>query len=248
MMPEEKLRDQTCATKKEECTVPFMARVLVIEDDALVRSAIISDLARREHAVRTAGTALDGLRELSHHPPEVIVLDLGLPDLDGRQALRMMRAITAVPVIVATACDDEPEIVRLLNAGADDYLVKPFSCEHLAARIAAVLRRGGVPGGVPALCVGGLRVDLAAREATLDGQSLQLSRREFDLLGYLAARPDRVVPRRELLSEVWHQSYGDDQTIDVHVSWLRRKLGESAAAPRYLHTVRGVGVKLAAPR
>jgi DNA-binding response OmpR family regulator len=225
-----------------------MARVLVIEDDALVRSAIINDLADREHAVRTAGTALDGLRELSHHPPEVIVLDLGLPDLDGRQALRMMRAVTAVPVIVATACDDEPEIVRLLNAGADDYLVKPFSCEHLAARIAAVLRRGAVPGGVPALSVGGLRVDLAAREATLDGQPLQLSRREFDLLGYLAARPDRVVPRQELLSEVWHQSYGDDQTIDVHVSWLRRKLGESAAAPRYVHTVRGVGVKLAAPR
>jgi DNA-binding response OmpR family regulator len=98
------------------------------------------------------------------------------------------------------------------------------------------------------LTVGGLRVDLAAREASLDGTPLHLSRREFDLLGYLAARPDQVVPRRELLSDVWHQSYGDDQTIDVHVSWLRRKLGESAAAPRYLHTVRGVGVKLASPR
>jgi DNA-binding response OmpR family regulator len=226
-----------------------MARVLVIEDDPLVRSAVIGDLAHREHAVRSAGTALDGLRELSHHPPEVIVLDLGLPDLDGRQALRMMRAVSDVPVIVATACDDEPEIVRLLNAGADDYLVKPFSCDHLAARIAAVLRRNTAPGGAPpVLTVGGLRVDLTAREATLDGRPLQLSRREFDLLGYLAARPDQVVPRRELLSDVWHQSYGDDQTIDVHVSWLRRKLGESAAAPRYLHTVRGVGVKLARPR
>jgi DNA-binding response OmpR family regulator len=225
-----------------------MARVLVIEDDALVRSAIITDLASREHAVRTAGTALDGLRELSHHPPEVVVLDLGLPDLDGRQVLRMMRAVSAVPVIIATACDDEADIVRLLNAGADDYVVKPFSGDHLAARIAAVLRRGGAAGGPPVLSVGGLRVDLAAREASLDGRPLQLSRREFDLLGYLAARADRVVPRRELLSDVWHQSYGDDQTIDVHVSWLRRKLGESAAAPRYLHTVRGVGVKLAAPR
>jgi DNA-binding response OmpR family regulator len=225
-----------------------MARVLVIEDDPMVRSAVIGDLAHRDHAVRSAGTALDGLRELSHHPPEVIVLDLGLPDLDGRQALRMMRAVSAVPVIVATACDDEAEIVRLLNAGADDYLVKPFSCEHLAARIAAVLRRNGVSGGATALNVGGLRVDLAAREASLDGKPLQLSRREFDLLGYLAARPDQVVSRRELLADVWHQSYGDDQTIDVHVSWLRRKLGESAAAPRYLHTVRGVGVKLASPR
>jgi DNA-binding response OmpR family regulator len=225
-----------------------MARVLVIEDDPLVRSAVIGDLANREHAVRSAGTALDGLRELSHHPPEVIVLDLGLPDLDGRQALRMMRAISPVPLIVATACDDESEIIRLLNAGADDYLVKPFSCGHLAARIAAVLRRNGATGGPSVLCVGGLRVDMAAREASLDGRPLQLSRREFDLLGYLAARPDQVVPRRELLSDVWHQSYGDDQTIDVHVSWLRRKLGESAAVPRYLHTVRGVGVKLARPR
>jgi DNA-binding response OmpR family regulator len=225
-----------------------MARVLVIEDDPLVRSAVIGDLANREHAVRSAGTALDGLRELSHHPPEVIVLDLGLPDLDGRQALRMMRAISPVPLIVATACDDESEIIRLLNAGADDYLVKPFSCEHLAARIAAVLRRNGASGGPPVFRVGGLRVDMAAREASLDGRPLQLSRREFDLLGYLAARPDQVVPRRELLSDVWHQSYGDDQTIDVHVSWLRRKLGESAVAPRYLHTVRGVGVKLARPR
>jgi DNA-binding response OmpR family regulator len=225
-----------------------MARVLVIEDDPMVRSAVLGDLAHRDHAVRSAGTALDGLRELSHHPPEVIVLDLGLPDLDGRQALRMMRAVSAVPVIVATACDDEAEIVRLLNAGADDYLVKPFSCEHLAARIAAVLRRNGVSGGTTVLNIGGLRVDLAAREASLDGKPLQLSRREFDLLGYLAARPDQVVSRRDLLADVWHQSYGDDQTIDVHVSWLRRKLGESAAAPRYLHTVRGVGVKLASPR
>jgi DNA-binding response OmpR family regulator len=226
-----------------------MARVLVIEDDPLVRSAVIGDLANRDHAVRSAGTALDGLRELSHHPPEVIVLDLGLPDLDGRQALRMMRAVSAVPVIVATACDDESDIISLLNAGADDYLVKPFSCEHLAARISAVLRRNGAAGGGrQVLTVGGLRVDLTAREASLDGTPLQLSRREFDLLGYLAARPDQVVPRRELLSDVWHQSYGDDQTIDVHVSWLRRKLGESAAAPRYLHTVRGVGVKLARPR
>ena len=228
-----------------------MARVLIIEDDPFVRSAIAADLTERAHAVRTVGTALDGIREVSQHSPEVIVLDLGLPDLDGQQALKMMRAVTTTPVIIATARHEEAEIIRLLNAGADDYLVKPFSCEHLAARIAAVLRRNGaVDGGDghQVLTVGGLRVDLAAREASLDGRPLQLSRREFDLLGYLAARPDQVVARRELLSDVWHQSYGDDQTIDVHVSWLRRKLGESAAAPRYLHTVRGVGVKLASPR
>jgi DNA-binding response OmpR family regulator len=228
-------------------TVP-MAQVLVVEDDPLVRSAVIADLRERAHAVRAAGSALDGLRELSHSPPEIIVLDLGLPDLDGRQVLKMMRAVSQVPIIIATACDDEAEIIRLLNAGADDYLVKPFSCEHLAARITAVLRRHVVPGDPPVLGVGGLRIDVARREVSLDGRLLQLSRREFDLIAFLASRPGEVVPRRELLAEVWHQSYGDDQTIDVHVSWLRRKLGETAAEPRYLHTVRGVGVRLDHPR
>jgi DNA-binding response OmpR family regulator len=230
-------------------TVRVMARVLIVEDDPYVRSAMSAELTRRSYVVRTAGTALDGIREVSHHLPEVVVLDLGLPDLDGSQALKMMRAIAAVPVIVATARDEEAEIIRLLNDGADDYVVKPFSGEHLAARIAALLRRAGHESAPPpVIAVAGLHVDLARREAVLDGQRLELSRREFDLLAYLAARPGAVVPRGELLAEVWHQAYGDDQTIDVHVSWLRRKLGETAARPRYLHTVRGVGVMLDVPR
>jgi len=230
-------------------TVPIMARVLIVEDDPYVRSAMVAELTQRSHAVRTAGTALDGIREVSHHPPEVVVLDLGLPDLDGGQALKMMRAITTTPVIVATARDEEAEIIRLLNDGADDYVVKPFSGEHLAARIAALLRRAGSGSAPsPVIAVAGLRIDPARREALLDGRRLELSRREFDLLAYLAARPGTVVTRRELLTEVWHQAYGDDQTIDVHVSWLRRKLGETAARPGYLHTVRGVGVMLDAPR
>jgi DNA-binding response OmpR family regulator len=230
-------------------TVRIMARVLIVEDDPYVRSAMVAELTRRSHAVRTARTALDGIREVSHHPPEVVVLDLGLPDLDGGQALKMMRAITATPVIVATARDEEAEIIRLLNDGADDYVVKPFSGEHLAARIAALLRRAGQENAPsPVIAVAGLSVDPARREAVLDGRRLELSRREFDLLAYLAARPGTVVTRKELLTEVWHQAYGDDQTIDVHVSWLRRKLGETAARPCYLHTVRGVGVMIDARR
>ena len=225
-----------------------MARVLIIEDDPFVRSAIAADLTQRAHAVRTVGTALDGLREVSQHSPEVIVLDLGLPDLDGQQALKMMRAVTTTPVIVATARHEEAEIIRLLNAGADDYLVKPFSCEHLAARISAQLRRAGPGSAAPVIIAGGLRIDLARREAMLEGTPVELSRREFDLLAYLASRPGVVVSRQELLTEVWHQSYGDDQTIDVHVSWLRRKLGETAARPRYLRTVRGIGVMLDPPQ
>jgi len=228
-------------------TVLNMARVLIVEDDPFVRSAMAGDLGRSGHAVRTVGTALDGIREVTRHQPEVIVLDLGLPDLDGGQALTMIRTITATPVLVATARDEESEIIRLLNAGADDYVVKPFSGELLAARVAALLRRTGQQAAVHVLSVAGLSVDLARREACLDGTRLDLSRREFDLLAYLAARPGEVVTRRELRTEVWRQSYGDDQTIDVHVSWLRRKLGETAALPRYLHTVRGVGVKLDPP-
>ncbi|MEV6774651.1 response regulator transcription factor [Streptomyces syringium] len=230
-----------------------MARLLVVEDDPFVRSALIRQLTEASHTVRSVGTALEALREVAQVGFDLVILDLGLPDLDGAQVLKMLRGITDVPVIVATARDDEAEIIRLLTDGADDYLVKPFSVAHLTARMAAVLRRAGrggatveaVPSG--ALRVGGLSVDPLRRLAELDGVVLDLTRREFDLLAYLAGRPGVVVPRKELLAEVWQQSYGDDQTIDVHLSWLRRKLGETAARPRYLHTVRGVGVKLEPP-
>lgn len=228
-----------------------MASVLVVEDDQFVRSALIRQLTDASHLVRSVGTALEALREVAHFRFDVVILDLGLPDLDGSEALKMLRGITDVPVIIATARDDETEIVRLLNAGADDYLTKPFSAEHLSARMAAVLRRARSGAAEPSpssvIRVGGLTVDPLRRQAELDGVRLDLTRREFDLLAFLAGRPGVVVPRRELLAEVWQQSYGDDQTIDVHLSWLRRKLGETAARPRYLHTLRGVGVKLEPP-
>jgi DNA-binding response OmpR family regulator len=228
-----------------------MASVLVVEDDQFVRSALIRHLTEAAHTVRSVGTALEALREVAQIPFDVVVLDLGLPDLDGAEALKMLRGITDVPVIVATARDDESEIVRLLNAGADDYLTKPFSVEHLSARMAAVLRRARGTGDAPpsmVIRVGGLAIDPLRRQAELDGVRLDLTRREFDLLAHLAGRPGVVVSRKQLLAEVWQQSYGDDQTIDVHLSWLRRKLGETAANPRYLHTLRGVGVKLEPPQ
>ncbi|HEY2947155.1 MAG TPA: response regulator transcription factor [Micromonosporaceae bacterium] len=228
-----------------------MATVLIVEDDLVVRGAMLRSLTDRGHAVDAVGTALEGLRRVAAAPPDLVVLDLGLPDLDGADALRMLRGITDVPIIIATARDDEPGIVRLLQAGADDYMVKPFTAAHLDARITSVLRRAGRTSraAMPVVYeVGGLRVDVDARAATLDGTPLELTRKEFDLLAYLAARPGRVVSRRELLEEVWRQpAIGEDQTIDVHLYWLRRKLGESAAKPRYLRTVRGVGFRLAAP-
>jgi DNA-binding response OmpR family regulator len=226
-----------------------MHEILLVEDDPAVRAALEHALTDRGFTVVPMGTAVDALRAVADHVPDLVILDLGLPDLDGGAALRMLRGVTNVPVIIATARGDERSVVDLLNAGADDYVVKPFSGEQLVARICALLRRTAPREETPdVLDVGGLHVDLRQRVATLDGRDLVLNRREFDLLAYLAARPNSVVSRRDLLHDVWQQRHvGDDQTIDVHVSWLRRKLGESAARPKYLHTVRGVGLKLVAP-
>ncbi|HEY3686652.1 MAG TPA: response regulator transcription factor [Streptosporangiaceae bacterium] len=226
-----------------------MAQVLLVEDDPKIRTALIRALTERGHAVSSTATGADALRTAVADRPDVVVLDLGLPDLDGVEVLRMLRAVSRVPVVVATARDDEEEIVRVLDAGADDYVVKPFGGAQLDARLRAVLRRGESDGGAAEpIVVGALRVDPRAREAALDGAALDLTPREFDLLHYLAARAGTVVGKRELLTEVWRVPYGGaDKTVDVHMSWLRRKLGETADAPRYLHTVRGVGVKLTAP-
>jgi len=227
-----------------------MATVLLVEDDHVVRDALRRSLTDLGHTVEATSTALDALRRVAAGSPDLIVLDLGLPDLDGADALRMLRGITDTPIIIATARDNEAEIVRLLRAGADDYMVKPFSSAHLDARIASVLRRTGRASRAEPVVIeaGGLRLDSGERQAYLDGTPLSLTRKEFDLLAYLAARPGRVVSRRELLEEVWRQpSIGEDQTIDVHLYWLRRKLGESAAEPRFLHTVRGVGIRFVVP-
>lgn len=228
-----------------------MATVLLVEDDHAVRGAMLRSLTEHGHVVHAVPTALEALRRVAADTPDLVVLDLGLPDLDGAEALRMLRGITDVPIIIATARDDEQSIVQLLRAGADDYMVKPFTGAHLDARITTVLRRTGRASRMAQTAVyqvGGLRIDVGERTAHLDGVPLALTRKEFDLLAYLAARPGRVVSRRELLEEVWRQpSVGENQTIDVHLYWLRRKLGETAAKPRYLRTVRGVGFRLVAP-
>ena len=226
-----------------------MASVFLIEDDQAIRQTLVRSLSEQGHSVKAVSTAADALRDVVTWEPEVVVLDLGLPDMDGRDVIRMLRAVSQVPVIVATARDDPDEIVRLLDAGADDYVVKPYTAAEMAARIRAMLRRSRPESPRPGpLCIGGLEIDPVRREASLEGGRLDLTRLEFDLLAYLAGREGEVVSRRQLLAEVWKQPYGGgDKTIDVHVAWLRRKLGESATEPRYLHTVRGVGVKLVDP-
>ena len=223
--------------------------VVLVEDDPRIRSGIVRTLTDRGYETRATGNGLEGLTLIVDEKPDVVLLDLGLPDISGLDLLRMLRAVSEVPVIVVTARDDDDEIVRTLDLGADDYIVKPFSVNQLEARVRAVLRRTrDEESGEQPLVVGGLRVDTASRTAALDGRPLDLSRKEFDLLAVLARRAGRVVTKRQLLAEVWSQPFGgSDKTVDVHLSWLRKKMDESASQPRYLLTVHGVGIRLVDP-
>src|SRR3954447_11168911 len=165
-------------------------------------------LDERGHAVSSAATGMQGLAMAVDGRPDLVILDLGLPDVDGTQVLQMLRAVSDVPVIVASARDDAPSLVGCLDAGADDYVVKPFTTDQLEARIRAVMRRvsGGAAERRPVV-VGGLEIDAAARRVTLDGEPVELSPREFDLLRHLAERPGEVVTKRQLLTDVWNQPW-----------------------------------------
>ena len=225
-----------------------MADVYIVEDDPGIRQSVARALQDRGHVVRSATRGMEALAAIVAEPPDVVVLDLGLPDVDGADVLRMLRATSQVPVIVATARDDDAQIVALLDAGADDYLVKPYSGAEIEARIRAVLRRVQAETGPRRIVIGGIDIDIGGHAVTVDGEPVELTRKEFELLLYLAGRAGEVVSKRELLAEVWRQPYGGaDKTVDVHLSWLRRKLGDRADVPRYLVTVRGVGVKLVDP-
>jgi len=225
-----------------------MSAILVIEDDPAIRSAVQRSMTERGHVVSVAATGMAGLELVLSERPSVVLLDLGLPDVDGLTIISMVRAASPVPIIVVTARDDGATIVKALDNGADDYVVKPFGADQVDARMRAVLRRSAVTSEAEPIRVGALEIDERARIATLAGEPLDLARKEFDLLLALAQRPGEVMTKRELLAEVWRQAYGgSDRTVDVHLSWLRRKLGETAAEPRYLHSVRGVGVRLMDP-
>ncbi|MDH3518015.1 MAG: response regulator transcription factor [Acidimicrobiia bacterium] len=225
-----------------------MPRVILVEDDHTIRRLAADALARAGFDVDSAAGAMEGLQLVVKDHPDLVVLDLGLPDLDGSELLRMIRAVSQVPVIVATAREDEGSMVELLDAGADDYVVKPYSGEQLTARVRAVLRRGGTETAGADLVVGGLVLSVTARDVRLDGELMDLSPKEFDLLRVLMERRGEVVTKRELLADVWREPYGgSERTVDVHLSWLRKKLGETASEPRYLRTVHGVGVKLVEP-
>ena len=225
-----------------------MAQVLVIEDDQRIRELVCQHLADEGHSVSSNANGLDGLRTLTADPPDVLVLDLGLPDLDGIDLLRMVRSVADMPVLVLTAREDESTILAAFSGGADDYVVKPVSGPQLSARISALLRRtSGDADDV--LRVGALEIRIGPREATIDGQPMSLTAKEFDVLAYLAGRPGTVVSKEELHAAVWKAPAGTEgRTVDVHISSLRKKLNEKPDDERrYLHTVIGAGIRLQAP-
>ena len=206
-----------------------MVRILLVEDDEHIRRSLSRGLTEQGASVVAVATAVEAVRAVGVEQPDVVMLDLGLPDLDGSDVLALIRATSDLPVVVATARDSEREVIRLLDAGADDYLVKPFSAAQAMARIRAVLRRVAIaPTEDPRVVVGELVIDPARRTAVLGERTLDLNRKEFDLLLALASRPGEVLSKRQLLAEVWQQPWGGaDRTVDVHLSWLRRKLGET---------------------
>jgi len=184
-----------------------VATILLIEDDGSIRSAITRALTDLGHVVSTSNTGMSGLESAVDNPPDVVLLDLGLPDIDGLQVLAMLRAVSEVPVIIITARDDDADMVKALDGGADDYVIKPFGIEQVEARLRAVLRRSGSVVAEGPLVVGGLTIDPLTRQVSLDELPVDLSRKEFDLLLALAQRAGEVVTKRELLADVWrHQT------------------------------------------
>jgi DNA-binding response OmpR family regulator len=221
-------------------------RALVVEDAPEQRELIAALLRREGFAVETVGDGDAALAAVAASGPDLVLLDVGLPGMDGIETCRRLREGSDAYVVMLTAHDSEVDKVLGLSMGADDYVTKPFSSGELVARVRALLRRPRhAAGPAPARVVGALAVDTAARTAVLEGAELDLTRTEFDLLDVLSAEPRVAFSRPVLLERVWGPGwFGDDHLVDVHVSNLRRKLGDDPRAPRYVRTVRGVGYRM----
>ena len=229
-----------------------MAQILVVEDEESLLQTLRYNLTRAGHEVRLSTNGVQALDMIRGNPPELVVLDLMLPGLDGLDLCRAVRADAAnpdvahVPILMLTARDEEIDKVVGLEVGADDYMTKPFSMHELLARVKALLRRaemGGPPRDQPLrLTSGNVEVDVGAHRAVCDGEPLHLKPREFDLLAYFLRNRGHVLTRERLLRNVWGYEYaGDTRTVDVHVRWLRGKIEPDPAQPRRIETVRGVG-------
>jgi two-component system, OmpR family, response regulator RegX3 len=225
-------------------------RILVVEDEESISEPFAQALRRAGFEALVTRTAAGALEQAEDFDPDLVMLDLALPDGDGRDVCRELRRRSDVPIVMLTARGTEMDKIVGLELGADDYVVKPFSAAEVISRIRAVLRRsdrGGERESAEPIEIDGLRVDPGARTASLDSVQLDLSRKEFDLLAELMRHAGRVVTREDLMARVWDENwFGSTKTLDVHVGWLRRKLGDDPAEPRFIETVRGVGFRFAA--
>jgi DNA-binding response OmpR family regulator len=227
-----------------------MARVLVVDDEATLADTIRYNLRRDGYDVQVAGDGIEALRLARAAAPDLVVLDLMLPGLDGLEVCRQLRRESTVPILMLTAKDDEVDKIVGLEVGADDYMTKPFSMRELMARVRAMLRRSRMAqqetdaDAPQAVRSGDLEADPLQRRVVLGEKSLQLKPKEFDLLVYLMQQKGRVLTRDQLLEKVWGYTFGGDtRTVDVHIRWLREKIEEEPSAPRRLETVRGVGYR-----
>jgi two-component system response regulator RegX3 len=225
--------------------------ILLVEDEQAIREPLAEALRSEGFDTSVAGTVAEAFA-LFERGPDLVLLDVMLPDGSGFDVCRELRQRSRVPIIMLTARGEEADRVVGLELGADDYVVKPFSAREVVARIRAVLRRADTPepepGGDRPLEIGALRLDPARREVTSDGRALELSRKEFELLHLLMRNAGSVVTRDRLIDEVWDPNwFGSTKTLDVHVSGIRRKLGDDPSSPRYLHTVRGIGFRFSSP-
>jgi DNA-binding response OmpR family regulator len=232
-------------------TTRVSGRVVVIEDDPLQAEALAFILRQEGYAVELAPTGAEGLVCVrAQPPPDAVLLDVALPDLSGVEVARRLRAGSNVPIIMLTARRSESDKITGLDAGADDYVTKPFSPGELLARLRAQIRRGGQTAVLESAhgvySVGALRIDTGVRRLTRQGRVIELSAREFDILKMLAEAAGRVVERQQLFASVWGAGfYGDERALDVYIRMIRKKIEPDPGRPRYLHTVRGVGYRLA---
>ena len=224
-------------------------RILIVEDEESITAPLSEALSREGFETSVAHTAVTALEAWGAAKPDLVLLDVMLPDGSGFDVARELRRTSRVPIIMLTARGEEADRVAGLELGADDYVVKPFSARELVARVRAVLRRAAEVGeqrAEGAIEIGEVRLDSDRRTTTFQGDELELSRKEFDLLRLLMENAGSVVTRERLIDEVWDTNwFGSTKTLDVHVSGLRKKLGDDSADPRYIHTVRGVGFRFA---
>ena len=224
--------------------------ILLVEDEEAITEPLAEALDREGFQPQVAGTAREALEQARGTPPDLVLLDIGLPDGSGLDVCRELRRDVEVPIIMLTARGSEADRVAGLELGADDYVVKPFSAREVAARVRAVLRRSGPSSGdgTEPITIGELRLDQARHEASLAGTPLELSRKEFELLRTLMVEAGSVITREALIDQVWDMNwFGSTKTLDVHISGLRKKLGDDPRSPSYIHTVRGVGFRFSGP-